>query len=99
MTGDGYVLRGNTVSNNRGRGTILKGSQGMVENNRFTYNHFAGVLVRSPAPARRACLRRHRRPGRRPSQYQALLSSVACCGGTPDSCQPAHKCVACLTWA
>jgi len=48
MTGNGYVLRGNTVSNNRGRGTILKGSQGMVENNRFTYNHFAGVLVRLP---------------------------------------------------
>ena len=44
--GSGYVIRGNTVTNNRGRGMILKGSRGLVENNNIAVNRFAGLLVR-----------------------------------------------------
>lgn len=43
--GSGYVVTGNTVMNNRGRGMILKGSHGLVADNFIYVNRFAGILV------------------------------------------------------
>ncbi|KAK9826470.1 hypothetical protein WJX81_002682 [Elliptochloris bilobata] len=43
--GSGYVISGNTVTNNRGRGMILKGSSGLVLNNQITINRFTGIMV------------------------------------------------------
>lgn len=50
QVGSGYVITGNTLANNRGRGMILKGSNGLVADNTVAVNRFTGILVRTPYP-------------------------------------------------
>ena len=48
QVGSGYVVTGNTLANNRGRGMILKGSNGLVADNTIAVNRFTGILVCTP---------------------------------------------------
>ena len=44
-TGDGYVLRGNTILDHRARGLLLKASDGLVENNRIDGSSISGLTM------------------------------------------------------
>lgn len=48
QVGSGYVVTGNTLANNRGRGMILKGSNGLVADNTIAVTRFTGILVCTP---------------------------------------------------
>ena len=44
-TGDGYVLRGNTILDHRARGLLLKARDGLVENNLVDGSSIAGLVM------------------------------------------------------
>ena len=44
-TGDGYVLRGNTILDHRARGLLLKARDGIVENNLIDGSSIAGLVM------------------------------------------------------
>ena len=43
--GSGYVLRGNTITDHRARGILLKARDGLVENNRVDGSSIAGIVL------------------------------------------------------
>ena len=45
QTGDGYVLRNNTIMDNRARGLLLKARDGLVENNLVDGSSIAGLVM------------------------------------------------------
>ena len=66
QVGSGYVITGNTLANNRGRGMILKGSNGLVADNTIAVNRFTGILVSNPL--RCSPLLQERQCGPRPTR-------------------------------
>lgn len=44
-TGDGFVLRGNTIVNHRARGMLIKASNGLIESNVIANSSLGGVIV------------------------------------------------------
>jgi uncharacterized protein (TIGR03437 family) len=58
-SGAGYVIRNNTIHNNRARGLLLKGDNGLVENNTLDGNTFSGIEVAPELTFSESCFSRN----------------------------------------
>ena len=57
--GSGYVIRNNTIKNNRARGLLLKADDGLIEGNTIDGSTIAGIAVAPEAGCEESCYSRN----------------------------------------
>ena len=95
IEGSGFVVRDNTMMNNRGRGLLVKASNGLIERNVILGPAWWGMQVRIPSvKGIFACVHVSQLSRKHPIRDPLITEGVGCFqfSGSPVNLEAAGKC-------